>query len=216
MKNPMKKTPVNAHNGEPPALDFPTGGGLARKYEYFVFYFFAITSFCLMIASACLGSLYGGQSQVFIGTVSTFLAAHWAAFLQTCWMMATARRNTIQDRIAYLNLACRFQRLCAPTALIGMVTWAVAYRFRGKASSPAYWIIFLVVWILNIVVCIMNVYNNISWESDVLYRIAPSYPQGNFWLGVLGLQSMCRAPMSRKYVDGDTDEREMNEIGRSA
>lgn len=159
-----------------------------------------------------------------------------AAFLQTCWMMATARRNTIQDRIAYLNLACRFQRLCAvrqhsfssltcnsanntpiqPTALIGMVTWAVAYRFRGKASSPAYWIIFLVVWILNIVVCIMNVYNNISWESDVLYRIAPSYPQGNFWLGVLGLQSMCRAPMSRKYVDGDTDEREMNEIGRSA
>jgi hypothetical protein len=81
-----------------------------------------------------------------------------------------------------------------PTALIGMVTWAVAYRYRGKASSSAYWIIFLVVWILNIVMCIMNVYNNISWESQLLYQIAPEYPQGNFWLGVLGLKLMCKAP----------------------
>ncbi|KAJ9607128.1 hypothetical protein H2200_008200 [Cladophialophora chaetospira] len=80
-----------------------------------------------------------------------------------------------------------------PTALIGMVTWAVAYRFRDKASSQAYWIIFLVVWILNIVVCIMNVYNNISWESDLLYQIAPDVPQGNFWLAVLGIRSAIRA-----------------------
>jgi len=123
--------------------------------------------------------------------------------------MATAPRHTVADRMAYLNLACRFQRLCAvsqqhshrpidvltsqPTALIGMITWAVAYRFRGGASSQAYWIIFLVVWIMNTVVCIMNVYNNISWESALLYQIAPEYPQGNFWLAVLGIRSMCRA-----------------------
>ena len=28
-------------------------------------------------------------------------------------MMATAPRHTIADRMAYLNLACRFERLCA-------------------------------------------------------------------------------------------------------
>ena len=125
-------------------------------------------------------------------------------------MMATAPRSSIADRLAYLNLACRFQRLCAvslqcymyfvfdtltsqPTALIGMVTWAVAYRFRDDASSPAYWIIFLVVWISNIVLCLMNISNNIRWESDLLAQLAPNYPQGNFWLGVLGIRSMCRA-----------------------
>ena len=74
-----------------------------------------------------------------------------------------------------------------------MVTWAVAYRFRDKASSQAYWVIFLVVWILNIVVCIMNVYNNISWESDLLYQIAPEVHQGNFWLAVLGIRSVIKA-----------------------
>ena len=73
-----------------------------------------------------------------------------------------------------------------------MVIWSVAYRFKDKASSPAYWIIYLVVWITNIVVCMMNVYNNISWESDLLYQIAPQYQQGNFWLAVLGIRSMCR------------------------
>lgn len=36
-----------------------------------------------------------------------------------------------------------------------MITWAVGYRFRGKASSQAYWIIWLVVWILDTVLCIM-------------------------------------------------------------
>lgn len=30
-----------------------------------------------MIAAACVGSLYGGQSHVFIGTVVPFLACHW-------------------------------------------------------------------------------------------------------------------------------------------
>lgn len=74
-----------------------------------------------------------------------------------------------------------------------MVVWAVAYRFRGKASSQGYWIIYLVVWISNTVVCVMNVYNNISWESDLLYQIAPEYPQGNFLLAVLGIRSLCRS-----------------------
>ena len=79
-----------------------------------------------------------------------------------------------------------------------MVIWAVAYRFKDKASSQAYWIIFLVVWILNTVVCLMNVYNNISWESDLLYQIAPEYPQGSFWLAVLGIRSMCLAKHPHK------------------
>ena len=74
-----------------------------------------------------------------------------------------------------------------------MITWAVAYRFREKASSQAYWIIFLVVWIMNTVFSIMNVYNNINWESDLLYQIAPEYPQGSYWLAVFGIRSMCRA-----------------------
>ena len=84
-----------------------------------------------------------------------------------------------------------------------MVTWAVAYRFRDKASSSSYWIIFLVVWIFNTVVCIMNVYNNISWESDLLYQIAPDLPQGNFWLAVLGIRSMISAKdiIDHKTVD---------------
>lgn len=83
-----------------------------------------------------------------------------------------------------------------------MVTWAVAYRFRGKASSSAYWIIFLVVWISNVVVCIMNVYNNISWESQLLWQIAPDYPQGNFWLGVLGIKYICREPCPQQKGQG--------------
>ncbi|KAH0831623.1 hypothetical protein AYO21_01821 [Fonsecaea monophora] len=203
MTNPID----NPCEDEPQALPFRTGGSLARIEEYTIFYFLAICSWCLEIVAACLGSLYGGESHPFIGTVTPFLALHWMAFLQTCWMMATAPRNTIADRMAYLNLACRFQRLCAPTAVIGMVTWAVAYRFRGKASSSAYWIIFLVVWISETVVCIMNVYNNISWESDLLYQLAPDEPQGNFWLAVLGLRSMCRV----KHKHRENTEMELKE-----
>ncbi|KAI1625994.1 hypothetical protein EDD37DRAFT_325534 [Exophiala viscosa] len=196
-----------AGEDEPTALPFKTGGPLRRNQEYLVFYLFAIPAWALAITSACLGSLYGGQSHYFIATVTPFLAMYSMAFIQTCWLMATAPRNTVADRRAYLNLACRFERLCAPIALIGMVTWAVAYRFRSKASSPAYWIIWLVVWILSIVVCIMNVYNNISWESDLLYQIAPDYPQGNYWLGVFGIQYICRA----KIVDHGKEGYEMEE-----
>ena len=88
-----------------------------------------------------------------------------------------------------------------------MVTWAVAYRFRDKASSSAYWIIFLVVWIFNTVVCLMNVSNNIRWESDLLAQIAPDYPQGNFWLAVLGIRSMCRAK-HKHHVDSSMELRD--------
>ncbi|KAL6247168.1 hypothetical protein RBB50_005511 [Rhinocladiella similis] len=198
----MAKTIDNACEDEPSALPFRTGGPLARNQEYLIFYFLTVSSWGLQIASACLGSLYGAQSHYFIATVSPFLATHWMAFLQTCWLMATASRNTVADRVAYLNLACRFQRLCAPTALIGMITWAVGYRFRGKASSQAYWIIWLVVWILETVMCIMNVYNNVNWESDLLYQIAPDYPQGNYWLGILGIRTICRTKYKNPKDDG--------------
>ena len=92
-----------------------------------------------------------------------------------------------------------------------MVTWAVAYRFRNKASSPAYWIIFLVVWITNVVGCIINVYNNITWESDLLYQIAPQYPQGNFLLAMLGIRSLCRAPHKHHSKNPSSSSYELEE-----
>ncbi|EXJ96512.1 hypothetical protein A1O1_01638 [Capronia coronata CBS 617.96] len=206
----MTKPIQDPYEAEPSALPFRTGGRLRRNQEYLIFYFFAISSWCLEIAAACLGSLDGAQSHYFIATISPFMATHWMAFLQTCWMMATAPRSTVPHRIAYLNLACRFQRLCAPTALIGMITWAIGYRYRYKASSQAYWIIWLVVWIVDTVVCIMNVYNNISWESDLLYQIAPHYHQGNFWLGVLGIRDICRAKYDPYEKEGIELEEPLN------
>ena len=140
VKDPGKKQKHidNADADEPSALPVSSGGSLARRYEYTMFYFLAITSWCLEITAGVVGSIYGGDSHVFIGTVTAFLVTHWyanlpsrdtgtlrvaadlqtnylirAAFLQTCWMMATASRHTLGDRMAYLNLACRFQRLCA-------------------------------------------------------------------------------------------------------
>lgn len=73
----MVKTVDHADEEEPSALPFETGGRLARKEEYIVFYFFAISSWCMEIAAACLGSLYGGESHYFIATVAPFLATHW-------------------------------------------------------------------------------------------------------------------------------------------
>ncbi|RMZ76367.1 hypothetical protein DV738_g4967, partial [Chaetothyriales sp. CBS 135597] len=158
----MAKEIQNAQSDEPRAIGVRSGGRLARKYEYVLFYLFAIASWSLEITSGCVGSLYGAQSHVFIGTI--------------------------------------------PSALMGMIIWAVAYRFRHKASSQAYWIIFLIVWIASTVVCMMNVYNNVTWESDLLQQIAPDYPQSNFWLGVLGIRSICQAkypPPSQKDVDAE-------------
>ncbi|RMZ87336.1 hypothetical protein DV736_g5430, partial [Chaetothyriales sp. CBS 134916] len=148
----MAKQIQDAHNDEPRAIGVRSGGRLARKYEYVLFYAFAITAWAMEITAGCVGSLYGAQSHVFIATIVPFL----------------------------------------PSALIGMIIWAVGYRFRHKASSQAYWIIYLIVWIVSTVVCMMNVYNNVTWESDLLLQIAPEYPQGNFWLGVLGIRNICR------------------------
>ncbi|RMD43743.1 hypothetical protein DV735_g1370, partial [Chaetothyriales sp. CBS 134920] len=204
----MAKEIQDAQTDEPRAIGVRSGGRLARKYEYVLFYLFAIASWSLEITSGCVGSLYGAQSHVFIGTIVPFLVLYWAAFLQTVWMMATAPRHTIPDRIAYLNLACRLQRLCAPSAVMGMVIWAVGYRFRHSASSQAYWVIFLIVWIASTVVCMMNVYNNVTWESDLLHQIAPDYPQSNFWLGVFGIWSICQAkyPPPGKEFDAEPGE----------
>ena len=73
----MAKPIDNACEDEPAALPFRTGGRLARQEEYVIFYFFAISSWCLEIAAACLGSLYGAQSHYFIATISPFYATHW-------------------------------------------------------------------------------------------------------------------------------------------
>ena len=75
----MAKHIDNANEDEPAPIPFKTGGKLARQYEYLVFYFFTICSWALEIAAACLGSLYGGQSHVFIATVAPFLATYWSA-----------------------------------------------------------------------------------------------------------------------------------------
>ncbi|RMZ82411.1 hypothetical protein DV737_g2110, partial [Chaetothyriales sp. CBS 132003] len=188
----MAKPIQDADTDEPRAVGVRTGGRLARKYEYVLFYAFAITSWAMEITAGCVGSLYGAHSHVFIATIVPFLVTY-----------------CIPDRIAYLNLACRLQRLCAPSALIGMIIWAVGYRFRYKASSQAYWIIYLIVWIASTVVCMMNVYNNVTWESDLLQQIAPEYPQGNFWWGVLGIRNICRSrypPAPEKGIEGDGEE----------
>jgi len=71
-----KKFIDNANEDEPSALHLKTGGSLARRYEYLVFYFFVVCSWALEITAACLGSLYGGRSHIFIATVAPFLAAY--------------------------------------------------------------------------------------------------------------------------------------------
>ncbi len=47
-----------------------------------------------------------------------------------------------------------------------------------------------------------SVYNNINWESDLLYQIAPEYPQGNYWLGVFGIRSLCQAEYTNPKDEG--------------
>lgn len=72
-----KKKIQDADKDEPRAIGVSSGGRLARKYEYLLFYFLAFSSWALEIAAGCLGSLYGGQSYFFVATVSPFLAAYW-------------------------------------------------------------------------------------------------------------------------------------------
>ena len=73
----MAKQIDHAAEDEPSAFPISSGGSLARRYEYLLFYLFAIASWALEIAAGCLGSLYGGDDTLFICTVSPFLAAHW-------------------------------------------------------------------------------------------------------------------------------------------
>ena len=58
----------------------------------------------------------------------------------------------------------------------------------------------------------MNVYNNISWESDLLYQIAPEVQQRNFWLAVLGIRSCIPAKditnMSTKDAEFEMKQRD--------
>jgi hypothetical protein len=75
----MPKHIDHADEEEPSAIPSKSGGSLARKYEYLMFYFFAVSAWGLEIASGCLGSLYGGESHYFIATVSPFLACYWYA-----------------------------------------------------------------------------------------------------------------------------------------
>ena len=75
----MAKHIDRALKDEPRAIGVSSGGRLARKYEYLLFYFLCISSWCLEIAAACLGSLYGGDSKYFIATIAPFMATHWYA-----------------------------------------------------------------------------------------------------------------------------------------
>ena len=67
----------HAAEEEPSAFPISSGGSLARRYEYLLFYLFAIASLCLEIAAGVMGSLYGGDDNLFIATVAPFLATHW-------------------------------------------------------------------------------------------------------------------------------------------
>lgn len=106
-------TRIDLERSEPAALPAKTGGPLSRKWEYVLFYVFAILSWSLEICAAATGSHYGGSSYIFVGIVVGWLACHFAAMLQTCWIMATSVRSTFDERMAYLNLAIRLQRLLA-------------------------------------------------------------------------------------------------------
>jgi hypothetical protein len=73
----MAKTIEHARDAEPSAAPWRTGGRLARRYEYLIFYIFAISSWCLEISAAVVGSLFGGEDHRFVATVTPFLVCHW-------------------------------------------------------------------------------------------------------------------------------------------
>lgn len=100
------------HGAEPEAL-LKSRGQLSTKQEYIVFWLLTIPAWTLEIAAAILGGIEHTQSRPFIGTVTAFLILHWAAFLQTVWMMVRAPRwrGTLDERTEYLFLARRLQRL---------------------------------------------------------------------------------------------------------
>lgn len=81
----------HATDEEPAPTPWTTGGRLARKYEYMMFYFFAISSWCLEIAAAALGSLYGGDDRLFIATITPFLVTHWYVTQFACLLPSAQR-----------------------------------------------------------------------------------------------------------------------------
>lgn len=118
MADPANPNNLDFTEPEPPALPGKMPRGLlSQKAEYILFYTLSFISLSLEICTAALGSHYGGSSNPFIGTVTAFWCLHAAAFLMTVWAMATAARRSVDDRVCYLKLAMRLQRLlgvCVP------------------------------------------------------------------------------------------------------
>jgi hypothetical protein len=73
----MAKHIDDADKDEPRAIGIRSGGRLARKYEYILFYAFAIGSWGCMIAAGVIGSIKGGDDHRFVATVTPFLVLHW-------------------------------------------------------------------------------------------------------------------------------------------
>nr|OQO29726.1 hypothetical protein B0A51_02273 [Rachicladosporium sp. CCFEE 5018] len=161
--------------------------GLPYAPENTLFYVFAIPSWILEIAAAVTGSVKKTPSAAFIGCVTAFLVLHWAAWLQTVFGMvqrASWRRSeeSVEERVQFLWLAVRLQRLMLPTAIIALATFIPAYVQRDSEDDLAYWLLFLLFFIINTVCSVMNAYNNITWEADRLWfedRI-PGVPSAHY------------------------------------
>lgn len=103
----------HAHHDEVPHKDH---FGLDVRNETILFYCFAVPSWGLEIAAAVCGTYYHSWGTPFIATMSTFLALHWAAWLQTSvGMMQRASwvrdEADLVDRRQYLYFAVRLNRL---------------------------------------------------------------------------------------------------------
>jgi len=116
MKDPNRAP--ETHGAEDQAL-VKSQGALSTSHEYILFYILTGLAWCLEICAGVLGGLDHTDSYPFIGTVTPFLVLHWAAVLQTVWGMVRAPRwrGTVQERVEYLFLARRLQRLMAVSSL---------------------------------------------------------------------------------------------------
>ncbi|GAB7366840.1 hypothetical protein MBLNU230_g1010t1 [Neophaeotheca triangularis] len=172
------------HGAEPEAL-LKSRGKLTTKQEYIVFWLLTIPCWALEIAAAVLGGFDHTTSPPFIGTVTAFLVLHWAAFLQTVWMMVRAPRwrGTLDERTEYLFLARRLQRLMVMTAFIALPTFIVAYVERDMKNDLPYWLLFMLFFIIDTVMSVMNAYNNITWSAD---RLTVDLGHNPFRFGTMG------------------------------
>ncbi|WPG98989.1 Hypothetical protein R9X50_00179100 [Acrodontium crateriforme] len=167
--------------------------GLEHGNEDFLFYCMAVPSWILMIVAAALAPYYRTSSPEFIGTMSAFLALHWAAWLQTAvGMLQRASwvrdESDLEDRRTFLRLAVRLNRLMMPTAGIALAVFIQAYARRHNLSDLAYWLLFLLTFIWNMVFSVMNAYNNITWENDRL-REEGEHAYESTFLAILGIPS---------------------------